>query len=148
MNKLGLVISSVLILLPGCFPSVRATTEGQITFNSSSPEPLSTEVFNNDLGIGKTDSRIVVELTVDKSLLWSGDQFRTVIISGSDTNCFARDYIRGKLISEVRGYCNFPSGSFKEVVNGRKTGKTIKVNFDPIVLKGEKERANREILTR
>jgi hypothetical protein len=148
MNKFGLVISSVLILLPGCLPAARTTNEGQITFNSGSPEPLSTEVFNNDLGAGKTDNRIVVELTVDKSLLWSGDQFRTVIISGSDANCSARDYIRGKLISEVRGYCNFPSGSFEEVVNGRKTGKTIKVDFDPIVLKGEKKRANREILTR
>jgi hypothetical protein len=148
MNKLGLVLSSVLILLSGCFPAVRPTTEGQITFNNGSPEPLSTQVFNNDLGTGKTDNRIVVELTVDKSLLWSGDQFRTVIISGSNTNCFARDYIRRKLISELRGNCNFPSGSFEEVINGKKTAQTIKVSFDPTVLKGEKERANQEILAR
>ena len=148
MNKLGLVLSSVLLLLSGCFPAVRTTTEGQITFNNGSPEPLNTQVFNNDLGTGKTDNRIVVELTVDKSLLWSGDQFRTVIISGSKANCFARDYIRGKLTSELRGYCNFPSGSFEEVVNGKKTAQTVKANFDPTVLEGEKERANREILAR
>ncbi|MBW4640563.1 MAG: hypothetical protein KME05_20505 [Gloeocapsa sp. UFS-A4-WI-NPMV-4B04] len=148
MNKLGLVLSSVLILLSGCFPAVRTNTEGQITFNNGSPEISSTQVFNNGLGTGKTDNRIVVELTVDKSLLWSGDQFRTVIISGSDANCFARDYIRGKLTSELRGYCNFTSGSFEEVVNGQKTAQTIKVDFDPTVLEGEKERANREILAR
>lgn len=142
MNKLGSVLSSVLILLSGCFPDVRATTKGQITFNGGSPEPLSTQVFNNNLGRGKTDNRIVVELTVDKSLLWSGDQFRTVIISGSNANCVAKDYIRGKLISQLRGYCNFPSGSFEEVVKGKKTGQTIKVDFDPTVLEGEKERAN------
>ena len=148
MNKLGMVLSSVLILLSGCLPAFRTNSEGQITFNNGSPEPISTQVFNNDLGTGRTDNRIVVELTVDKSLLWSGDQFRTVIISGSNANCFARDYIRGKLISELRGYCNFPSGSFEEVVNGKKTAQTIKVNFDPTVLKGEKERVNREILAR
>ncbi len=148
MNKLGVMLSSVLILLSGCLPAVRTTTEGQITFNNGSPEPLSTQVFNNDLGTGETDNRIVVELTVDKSLLWAGDQFRTVIISGSNANCFARDYIRGKLISELRGYCNFPSGSFEEIVNGKKIAQTIKVNFDPTVLEGEKERTNREILAR
>ncbi|HEY9881472.1 MAG TPA: hypothetical protein V6D29_23665 [Leptolyngbyaceae cyanobacterium] len=148
MNKLGLVFSSVLILLSGCLPAIRTITQGQITFNNGSPEPFSTQVFNNDLGTEKTDNRIVVELTVDKSLLWSGDQFRTVIISGSNANCFARDYIRGKLTSELRGYCNFPSGFFEEVVNGQKTTQTIKVNFDPTVLEGEKERANREVLAR
>lgn len=146
--KLRLVFLSILILLSGCLPAVRTNNEGKITFNNSSPEPLSTQVFNNDLGTGKTDNRIVVELTVDKSLLWSGDQFRTVIISGSNANCFARDYIRGKLTSELRGYCNFSSGSFKEIVNGKKIAQTIKVNFDPTVLEGEKERANREILAR
>lgn len=146
MNKLGLVLSSILILLSGCLPVIRTITEGHITFNNGSPEPFSTQVFNNDLDTGKTDNRIVVELTVDKSLLWSGDQFRTVIISGSNANCFARDYIRGKLTSELRGYCNFLSGSFEEVVNGQETAQTIKVDFDPTVLKGEKERANREIL--
>lgn len=115
------MFSSALILLSGCLPAIPTITEGQITFDNGSPEPFSTQVFNNALGTEKSDNRIVVELTVDKSLLWSGDQFRTVIISGSDTNCFARDYIRGKLTSELRGYCNFPSGSFEEVVNGQKT---------------------------
>lgn len=148
MNKLGLVLSSVLILLSGCLPAIPTNTEGQITFNNGSPEPFSTQVFNNDLGTEKTDNRIVVELTSDKSLLWSGDQFRTVIISGSNANCFARDYIRGKLTSELRGYCNFPSGSFEAVVNGKKTAQTIKVDFDPTVLEGENEKANREILAR
>jgi hypothetical protein len=148
MNKLELGLLSVLIFLSGCFPAARTTTKGQITFNNGRPELLSTQVFNNELGTGKTDNRIVVELTVDKSLLWPGDQFRTVIISGSNANCFARDYIREKLISERRGYCNFLSGSFEEVVNVQKTAQTIKVNFDPTVLAGEKERANREILVR
>lgn len=148
MNKPGLVVSSVLILLSGCLPAVRTPNAGQIIFNSGNLEHLSTQVFNNELGAEKTDNRIVVELTIDKSLLWPGDQFRTIIISGSNENCFARDYVRGKLISELRGYCNFPSGSFVEVVNGKKTARTIKVDFDPTVLEGEEERANREILAR
>lgn len=136
-------IAWLLVPLTSCgFSSNQANYKGAIAFDGGVKEPMSVQVFNNNLGTGKTDNQIVVELTVDQNLLSPGDTFRRVILSGSNADCTAKDYIRGKLESDRSGACDFPNGWFEETVNGKKTGKTIKIEFDPTVRNGELERLN------
>jgi hypothetical protein len=117
-----------------------ASYNGTLAFDGGSTEPFVVQVSNNELGSGNTDKQIVVELTADQTLLSAGDTFRRVILTGSNAHCTVKEYIRGKLEHERSGACNFLNGWFEETVNGRKTGKTSKIAFDPAVLDGEHER--------
>ncbi|MBD2074312.1 hypothetical protein H6F86_10520 [Phormidium sp. FACHB-592] len=131
----------VLLPLAGCGGlSQPAPYKGTIAFDGGLTEPLLVQVYHNELGSGHTDKQLVVELTVDQTLLSAGDTFRRVILVGSNESCTVKEYLRGKLESERRGACNFLHGWFEETVNGRQTGKTIKLAFDPAVLEGEHER--------
>ena len=60
----------------------------------------------------------------------------------------AKDYIRGKLESDRIGACDFSNGWFEETVNGTKTGKTIKIEFDQSVRDGERDRLNAALRSR
>lgn len=143
------LIALVLIPLTSCrFPGNSANYNGTISFDRGINEPFVVQVYNNDLGTEKTDNQIVVELTADKTLISSGDTFRRVILSGSNANCTAKDYIRGKLESDRTGSCNFPNGLFEETANSRKTGKIIKVEFDQAVSDGERDRLNAALRSR
>ncbi len=134
-------ITLLLLPLAGCSGLGQpAPYNGTLAFDGGSTEPFVVQVYNNELGSGNPDKQIVVELTVDQTLLSAGDTFRRVILVGSNANCTAKEYIRGKLEHERRGACNFHNGWFEETVNGKKTGKTIKIAFDPAVLDGEHER--------
>ena len=124
------------------FLSHQASYNGTISFDRDLNVPFVVQVYNNDLGTGKTDNKIVVEITADRNLLSSGDTFRRVILSGSNAKCTAKDYLRGQLERERQGSCDFPNGLFEETVNGRKTGKTIKIEFDQTVRDGERDRLN------
>ena len=117
-----------------------APYNGTLAFDGGSTKPFVVQVYNNELGSGHTDKQIVVALTVDQALLSAGDTFRRVMLAGSNASCTVKEYIRGKRVSERRGACDFLNGRFEETVNGRQTGKTIKLEFDPAVLEGEHER--------
>jgi hypothetical protein len=131
----------VLLPLAGCgWLGQQAPYNGTIAFDGGSTEPFVVQVYNNELGSGNTDKQIVVELTADQTLLSAGDTFRRVILAGSNAHCTAKEYLRGKLEYERRGACAFLNGWFEETINGRKTGKTIKIDFDPAVFDGEHER--------
>lgn len=141
----GLRSFVILVLFPlvGCAaPSYQTNYGGSIKFDSGINEPFVVQVYNNDLGTRKTDNKIVVEITADRTLVTPGDAFRTLILSGSNVSCTASDYIRGKLNDQRTGMCDFPNGQFEEVVNGKKTGRTIKVEFDQTVRDGEREQLN------
>jgi hypothetical protein len=114
--------------------------KGTIAFDGGSTEPFVVQVYNNELGSGNTDKQIMVELTADQTFISAGDTFRRVILAGSNANCTAKEYLRGKLERERSGACAFHNGWFEETVNGRKTGKTIKIAFDPAVLEREHKR--------
>ena len=131
----------VLLPLAGCgWLGQSEPYNGTIAFDGGSTEPFVVQVSNNELGSGNTDKQIVVELTADQTFISAGDTFRRVILTGSNANCTAKEYIRGKLEHERSGACAFRNGWFEETVNGKKTGKTIKIDFDPAVLDGEHER--------
>ena len=131
----------VLLPLAGCsWLGQPDPYKGTIAFDGGGTEPFVVQVYNNELGSGNTDKQIVVELTADQTLLSAGDTFRRVILAGSNANCTAKEYLRGKLERERSGACAFHNGWFEETVNGRKTGKTIKIAFDPAVLEREHKR--------
>ena len=134
-------ITLVLLPLAGCgWLGQPDPYNGTLTFDGGSTEPFVVQVYNNELGSSNTDKQIMVELTVDQTLISAGDTFRRVMLVGSNASCTAKEYIRGKLEYERRGACNFLNGWFEETANGQKTGKTIKIEFDPSVLDGEHER--------
>ena len=141
--RFPILISLLLLPLVGCrLPSYQANYGGTIKFDDDINEPFAVQVYNNDLGTRKTDNKIVVEITADKTWFTPGEPFRTVILSGSNASCTALDYIRGKLNVQKTGRCEFPNGQFEEVVNGKKTGRTIKVEFDRTVQDGERDQLN------
>ncbi len=130
-----------LLPLAGCgWLSQQALYNGTIAFDGGSTEPFVVQVYHNELGLGKTDNQIVVELTADQTFISAGDTFRRVILASSNAHCTAKEYLRGKLERERSSACAFRNGWFEETVNGRKTGKTSKLEFDPAVVDGEHER--------